>query len=184
MSVAVQQLTIFDQVVRNNVVRCGGCGRLRSVTHDCPRRPVQERFNKWVSKGEGCWPWTGDVDKATGYGRFWFNGKTESAHRVAYELARGPIPKGLHIDHLCRNRICVKPDHLEPVTLVENVMRGEGAAAINARKVACHNGHPLSGDNLHVAPDGRRICRQCARDKDNQQRRALGIPARPRRARQ
>lgn len=70
----------------------------------------------------GCWLWTGTIER-TGYGRFWLGGRQEIAHRASYALLIGPIPEGLTIDHLCRVRACVNPDHLEPVTLAENIRR-------------------------------------------------------------
>ncbi|MFE0326316.1 HNH endonuclease [Streptomyces sp. NPDC058960] len=78
----------------------------------------------------------------------------------------GPIPDGMQLDHLCRERRSVRPDHLEPVTLVQNVMRGESPTAVNARKTHCRRGHGLDGDNLYVKPDGRRVCVTCRRERD------------------
>lgn len=110
---------------------------------------------------EGCWEWQRALDN--GYGRFWLDGRSRMAHVVSYEMFVGPIPEGKHIDHLCRNRRCVRPSHLEPVDLVTNVLRGEGLSARNARKDECLHGHPLSGDNLYVTPNGARQCKQCQR---------------------
>lgn len=117
-----------------------------------------------VDKTDTCWLWTAGVGGRGGYGRFWISGHSEFAHRFSYELARGPIPEGLTLDHLCRNTKCVNPDHLEPVTLVENIMRGDGFSAKNARKTHCVNGHPFAGDNLIVTSKGRRACRTCGRE--------------------
>lgn len=72
---------------------------------------------------DGCWVWTAHGNNR-GYGRFRVGGRQAYAHRVAYELRNGPIPPGLTIDHLCRNKMCVNPAHLEPVTLRENALRG------------------------------------------------------------
>nr|WP_202546322.1 HNH endonuclease signature motif containing protein [Streptomyces sp. SID2119] len=114
----------------------------------------------------GCLLWTAHL-KSSGYGEFTAYGRRNvPAHRFAYELLVGPIPSGLHLDHLCRERRCVRPDHLEPVTPGENVRRGEGVSAINARKTVCPQGHPLSGENLYRKPDGRRVCRACRRDRE------------------
>lgn len=105
----------------------------------------------------GCWEWTG-AKNAGGYGVC----RGQQAHRASYELLVGPIPAGLQLDHLCRNRACVNPDHLEPVTRKVNILRGEGVAAKNARKTHCLNGHELTGHNL-IQHKGGRECRACAR---------------------
>ena len=107
----------------------------------------------------GCWQWVGTVS-TNGYGQ-WGNRR---AHRAVYEMYKGPIPDGLQLDHLCRNRPCVNPDHLEPVTCRENILRGVGHTSQNARKTHCKRGHPLEGRNLR--PDitrlGGRGCRLCS----------------------
>lgn len=76
-----------------------------------------------VDPETGCWIWTQHID-ASGYGHAWANGRTQKAHRVMYERTHGPIPAGLELDHLCRNRACVNPEHLEPVSKAINVQRG------------------------------------------------------------
>lgn len=120
------------------------------------------RFWLKVVIGEwGCWEWT--ASKRGDYGQFGLReGVIVPAHRYAYEYLVSPIPDGLVIDHLCRNTVCVNPEHLEPVTNVENIMRGESRPARNARKMQCVHGHRLSGVNLYVAPgSGKRQCRIC-----------------------
>jgi len=104
----------------------------------------------------GCWIWMRSM-KPNGYGHI----PGGYPHRVAYQALRGPIPEGLDIDHLCRVRCCVNPDHMEPVTRRENVLRGVGIPAINARKTHCPVGHLLSGNNLYARPDGGRDCKAC-----------------------
>lgn len=114
---------------------------------------------------DACWEWHGDL-QTDGYGRIWLNGKTRYVHRVLYEEFRGPIPDGVQIDHLCRNRCCANPRHMELVTSGENTLRGEGLTAQNARKTHCVNGHEFSEENTRrYGPDGRyRMCRACQRE--------------------
>lgn len=108
---------------------------------------------------EGCWVWNRGI--SNGYGGIHINGKYRVAHRVVYELLKGPIPKNLTLDHLCRNRACINPNHLEPVTMKENILRGIGIAAVNARKTSCaRSGHLLVGKNLYIW-NGKRICMAC-----------------------
>lgn len=159
--------------------RCPNCGDDRMpearTDHDeptgCPpdrsaeplTRELADRFWSYVHKTDGCWLWTGGLMNK-GYGTFWA-GRSLRAHRVAYELCIGPIPEGLTLDHLCRVRRCVNPAHLEPVTIRENVMRGEGITAALAARDYCVNGHPLTGDNLRIDAHGHRRCRTCGRAK-------------------
>src|SRR5437870_1891634 len=100
-----------------------------------------------VERTPGCWNWKGAVGQ-NGYGHFWLNGRYISPHRVAYILEKGQISDNSTIDHLCRNRLCVNPSHLEAVLIRENVLRGEGPSALNSRKTHCPRGHPLEEWNL------------------------------------
>jgi hypothetical protein len=131
------------------------------------RGTPQERFWAKVDKsGEECWLWTAHLDK-DGYGFFRIGGKGSRnlrAHRVSYEWARGPIPETLQLDHLCRTPSCVNPEHLEPVTGRENVLRGETFAATNAQKTHCPLGHPYDLFNTYEYK-GMRTCRACRRLK-------------------
>lgn len=121
-----------------------------------------ERFMRFVMPvpESGCWLWTGATLRH-GYGCFHVTSKRSAqAHRIAYEIFKGPIQQGLTIDHLCKVKPCVNPDHMEAVTQRENVLRGEAKAAQQARQTSCKNGHPLDGANLMV--DGNhRHCRTC-----------------------
>lgn len=99
----------------------------------------QEQFWAKVAVSDGCWTWTAATDR-DGYGKFTdhSNGRRMHAHRFAYELLVGEVPEGLELDHLCRNRACVRPDHLEPVTHLENVRRSR--AMLQAREVTPNDG--------------------------------------------
>ncbi|GAA2990611.1 hypothetical protein GCM10017559_08320 [Streptosporangium longisporum] len=108
-----------------------------------------------------CLTWTAFKQK-NGYGKFNVAGKALYAHRVAYEALNGPIPEGLHIDHLCRNRACVNATHLEAVTNQENILRGETIMAANAAKTHCQHGHEYTPENTRLHK-GSRHCRTCAR---------------------
>jgi len=109
----------------------------------------------------GCWLWLGSVTYKD-YGKLMVNRKNRPAHRLVYEQLVGPIPEGLTIDHLCRVRSCVNPDHMEPVTAAENVLRGVGPTAENKRKTLCKHGHPLT--KSHRRDSDWRYCRTCSND--------------------
>lgn len=126
-----------------------------------------KRFWDKVDKTDTCWLWKGRIKK-DGYGQFDLGGKSIYAHRVAYELEVGDIPKGLNLDHLCRVRNCVNPNHLEAVTFRENVLRGIGICAHNARKTHCKQGHTFTIENTILRSWGGRECRTCK--KANRQR--------------
>lgn len=133
-----------------------------------------DRILRKVSPGDGCWTWGGTI-LGDGYGQAWlgrqYRHRQAYAHRIVYELLVGPIPEGLQLDHLCRVRSCVRPDHLEPVTCQVNILRGFNRAALNARKVQCIRGHVMDDDNVYVAPSGGRRCRTCRRAERRRRRR-------------
>lgn len=106
-----------------------------------------------------CWNWTGF--RYQGYGRLSLKGfKTEKAHRIIYGLLRQPIPDDLETDHLCLNRSCVNPDHLEPVTRLENIRRSHVTGTGNGTKTHCPSGHEYTPENIYLWR-GKRICRTC-----------------------
>lgn len=135
----------------------------------------------------GCVTYTGTIDNK-GYGVLWTGEKNVKAHRVAYELLRGPLA-GQPLDHAChtadlscpggrscRHRRCVNPQHLRPMSLIENVMLGQSAPAVNARKTHCKRGHEFTPENT-LRSAGERICRTCKRERERLRRlRLKGCP--------
>ena len=134
-------------------------------------RPCADRFWEKVERTEGCWIWKASLN-TYGYGQFFHDGSPRKAHRLSYEWANGPIPAGLEIDHLCRTRACVNPDHLEPVTHRENLLRGDTFQARNANATHCPRGHAYDYANTKVGPTGGRRCRACDREKHAERKRA------------
>lgn len=130
-----------------------------------------------------CWIWTGRA-QGRGHGQIMLDGKHLGTHRVAYELLVGPIPEGLVLDHLCHNgsgcrggedclhRRCVNPAHLEPVTMRENVLRGEGPAAKQAAQTRCIRGHEFTPENTRIRANGSRQCLTCHNLRRREQRAA------------
>ena len=108
----------------------------------------------------GCWEWRASKSWL-GYGMFNLRGRTRPAHRVTHEAVHGTVPTGLELDHLCRNRACVNPQHTERVTHRENVMRGTNVTARNARATHCIHGHPFDAANTYYKSDGGRSCKAC-----------------------
>lgn len=147
-----------------------GCGREIAIIgafgrriHFAPghRMPIRRRKYWKADPDTGCWIWIGPPD-SHGYGYVKMpDDYRKPAHRHVYETLVGPVDDGLVLDHLCRNRICVNPEHLEPVTHRENVLRGVGASARNAAKTHCVHGHPYTPENTYINFRGSRECRIC-----------------------
>jgi len=135
------------------------------------RGPPEVRFWRMVAYPNGrngCWVWTGSGQGGNGYGGFRVSQeKVAYAHRFSYEMARGSVPLGLELDHLCRVRRCVNPDHLEPVTRLENIRRSPLVGLIQRTRTQCPKGHLYSDENTYFNPrKGRgvnRVCRACSR---------------------
>lgn len=125
------------------------------------RKPSPEtRFWSKIKKTKTCWVWNGTIRASNGYGCLSVNRRNVSVHRFSYELHRGKIPSGLQIDHLCRIRNCVNPEHLEAVPARINLLRGIGVCAQNFRKSKCLRGHDydrfiVNGVSTH------RHCQKC-----------------------
>lgn len=127
-------------------------------------RSMQTDFWPYVDMSpNGCWNWTGTTTHGYGYVKTSLLSptRTRRAHRVAYENLVGNIPIGLQLDHICRNRACVNPEHLRPVSARENTLRSTSPSAVFAVRNTCNEGHPLSGGNLLLRKDGGRKCRAC-----------------------
>lgn len=117
-------------------------------------------LTKYTEDENGCWIWNGPKDK-DGYGKTTVRQKHIRAHRAFYEALRGSVPEGLVLDHICRVVACTNPDHLEPVTVKENTLRGKAPSAINAKKTECLRGHPFNDGNTFINVRGARVCKPC-----------------------
>jgi hypothetical protein len=138
----------------------------------CP----QERFKaKFVVAANGCWQWTASAHPK-GYGQFRGLAGEQYAHRAAYKFRHGEIPFGCEVDHLCKNRGCVNPDHLEAVPHRENMRRSDALMGINSRKTHCLQGHPFDSKNTYVySTTGRRFCRMCGVQRARRYRHAKRV---------
>ena len=133
------------------------------MTRDEALLPATFWMRVSVGHDAGCWLWEGRREKG-GYPIACDGSRSVLAHRMAYRAFRGEIPAGLQLDHLCRTRHCVNPEHLEAVTARENVLRSTGLAAVNAQKTECPYGHALA------AVGQRRVCLVCRRKRDAERR--------------
>lgn len=153
---------------------CGcGCGeRTSSPTREFlvghrPKTPAEDRFWTKVDKSGDCWLWAAHVDPGTGYGKFGIGGQMVLAHRYSLHISGVEIGEGLHVDHLCRVRRCVRPDHLEPVTQAENIRRGVPFRKV---KTHCPQGHAFA-DHGFTNSAGNQECRACRRMRARKSRR-------------
>lgn len=175
-----------DDCGRTDVVGHGYCRKhyqrwWKTGTTDLVRTTIEQRFWSKVERGapDDCWPWAEGLT-AGGYGKFSGpRGATMLAHRYGYELVVGPIGEGLNLDHLCHTRVresctdvavcphrkCVNPRHLEPVTMGDNLQRGNTFQRANSEKTHCPADHEFDEANTQVNPRGERQCRACRREQ-------------------
>ena len=138
---------------------------------------VERIWARTIVSESGCWEWQLATD-AKGYGQIKL-GRVQTGtrgtyrvHVAAYRALFGDVGEGLELDHLCRNRRCWRPDHLEPVPHKVNVLRGESPAARHAVKSHCPQGHPYDAANTYIIPSsGRRVCRICKRESNRERER-------------
>jgi len=140
-------------------------------------KTAQYLIDRSQDDANGCRVWVG-TRTSSGYGRAHIAGQAYSAHRLSYTLFCKQVPDGLQLDHLCRNRLCIRPDHLEPVVPRENYLRGVGFTSLNASKTHCPNGHAY--DDVRVRSWGTykslfRSCRECAREANRRYRARLKL---------
>lgn len=168
--------TIADSTYRYRCNRnkiCISCSSKINLTHIknhgiYPRKSLVERFWAKVLKTDSCWIWQGYKNPITGYGTIEINKKPHLVHRISYELFNNiKLPNGheVEINHICRNRLCVNPTHLELVTHRENTLKGIGITALHAITTHCPKGHPYNELNTYHRPDGGRDCKICSRER-------------------
>lgn len=138
----------------------------RVAKHVHPEIPPLIRFFNKVEIADTCWDWQAYLDDE-GYGHFWFDHTMKLAHVFLYELLEGPIPEGMELDHLCRNRACVNPSHVQPVIHLENIRRGDSGKPQSSR-THCPAGHPYDEVNTYISPTGHRNCRICRSRRANE----------------
>jgi hypothetical protein len=133
------------------------------------REPVLDRLAANMEVEGECWVWTRYRNARGGYGRISVGGRLATTHRSAYELLVGPIPEGMTLDHLCRNTACFNPDHLEIVTVAENIRRGTQGWNMRIR-THCPRGHEYTPETTWIGNKNDRHCRACAREKARERR--------------
>lgn len=157
-----------DTATHRVISVCGVDVFKRGITPYAAICRFSQRFK--IDEESGCWIWTGAA-RGIGYGAFHYRNKQTSAHRFSYELFHGPISND-HIHHVCENKACVNPAHLQDLTRRDHILvTPTSPLSEKAGKTHCMRGHPLSGENLYVSPDNHRHCRICTTNSQNEWKR-------------